>query len=127
VIVDFAGVADLKAEKIMLQIPIGLAKEIAKEYPDTLLTPYSGEDWVQYSCKDATKWGAVAAVAGHLGIDASEIAAFGDDFNDAEMIEKCGIGVAMGNAIDEVKAVADYITVSNDEDGVAVWLEENVL
>jgi hydroxymethylpyrimidine pyrophosphatase-like HAD family hydrolase len=43
------------------------------------------------------------------------------------MVAKSGIGVAVGNAIPEVKAAADYICASNDDDGVAKWLEENAL
>jgi hydroxymethylpyrimidine pyrophosphatase-like HAD family hydrolase len=50
--------------------------------------------------------------------------AFGDGQNDISMIETAGIGVAMDNATDEVKAVADSITLSNNDDGVAVFLEE---
>lgn len=52
------------------------------------------------------------------GIDQSEIMAFGDGENDIEMLKFAGIGVAMGNASDEVKAVADYITDSVDENGI---------
>jgi len=50
--------------------------------------------------------------------------AFGDGFNDLSMLEYAGIGIAMGNAVDEVKAIADFITVSNDEDGIAIALEQ---
>jgi hydroxymethylpyrimidine pyrophosphatase-like HAD family hydrolase len=52
------------------------------------------------------------------------VVAFGDDVNDVEMVAEAGLGVAMDNAVDAVKAVADRITLSNDEDGVAVVLEE---
>ncbi len=58
-----------------------------------------------------------------LGIDQSEIAAFGDAQNDRTMIEWAGMGVAMGNAVDEVKAVANYVTLTNNEDGIAAALE----
>ena len=47
---------------------------------------------------------------------------FGDDINDIELIKECGIGVAMGNAVANVKDVANYITSSNEEDGIAVFL-----
>ena len=60
---------------------------------------------------------------GVLGIEQSEVIAFGDAQNDKSMIEWSGIGVAMGNAVDEVKAVADYVTLSNNEDGIAAALE----
>ena len=57
----------------------------------------------------------------------SNIAAFGDDYNDVEMLRECGIGVAVANAIDEAKAAADYICGDCDDDGTARWLEEHVL
>jgi Cof subfamily protein (haloacid dehalogenase superfamily) len=77
--------------------------------------------------KDATKSKALAELARIWGIAQSEIVAFGDDLNDIDMLSYAGFGVAMGNALDEVKAVADYICDTNENDGVAKWLEENVL
>jgi hydroxymethylpyrimidine pyrophosphatase-like HAD family hydrolase len=56
-----------------------------------------------------------------------ETAAFGDDYNDKEMLRDCGVGIAVANAIEEVKAVADYICDSNENDGVAKWLDERIL
>ena len=53
--------------------------------------------------------------------------ASGDGFNDISMIKYAGVGVAMANAQEEVKAAADYITVSNDEDGVAKVIYEMIL
>ena len=53
--------------------------------------------------------------------------AFGDDKNDMEMLKICGIGVAVDNAISDVKAIANCVTLSNDENGVAEWLVKNVL
>ena len=59
-----------------------------------------------------------------LGIDASEVVSFGDGQNDKSMIEWAGTGVAMGNAVDEVKAVAQMVTANNNEDGIAVALDK---
>lgn len=56
-----------------------------------------------------------------------EVVAFGDDHNDFEIIRECGIGVAMGNAEDAIKEVADHITYSNEEDGVARFIAERIL
>ena len=53
--------------------------------------------------------------------------AFGDDYNDFEIIKECGVGVAMGNAEEAIKEVAEYITATNEEDGVAKFLEEKIL
>ena len=57
-------------------------------------------------------------MADYLGLNIDETMAFGDGGNDISIIKKAGIGVAMGNAGDNLKEVADYITTSVDEDGV---------
>lgn len=57
------------------------------------------------------------------GIKLSNVIAFGDDYADIDMLKLSGIGIAMGNAIKEVKEAADIIIGSNDEDGIAVYLE----
>ena len=62
-----------------------------------------------------------------FGISPEEAVYFGDDQDDAESMEFCGIGVAVENAIPEVKAVADEVTSDNDEDGVARWIEAHLL
>jgi Cof subfamily protein (haloacid dehalogenase superfamily) len=75
----------------------------------------------------ATKSAGAAELAERWGIARSEIAAFGDDLNDIDMLNYAGISVAVKNALDEVKAAAGYICDDCDNDGVAKWLEENVL
>lgn len=62
-----------------------------------------------------------------LGIQREEIMACGDGKNDIGMIENCGFGVAMGNAVEEVKAAADHVTLSNEEDGAAKAIEQFAL
>lgn len=59
-----------------------------------------------------------------LGMSMKEVIACGDGYNDISMVERAGLGVAMENAEPEVKEAADYITASNDEDGIAVLLED---
>jgi hypothetical protein len=59
-----------------------------------------------------------------LGIAPEEMMACGDAGNDLSMIKAAGIGVAMGNAMEEIKAVADYVTDTNDNDGVAKAIEK---
>lgn len=66
-------------------------------------------------------------VAELTGISLNDIVAFGDDKNDIDMLKICGTGVAVSNAIKEVLDIADEITSSNDEDGVAEWIEKNLL
>ena len=50
--------------------------------------------------------------------------AFGDDYNDVEMLTKCGIGVAVSNAIASAKAASNYVTADNNSDGVAFFIKE---
>ncbi len=71
-----------------------------------------------------SKAAGLAVVAQHYGLDLQEFMAFGDDTNDLEMIQEAGVGVAMDNAIPQLKAVANRITLSNNDDGVAVVVEE---
>ena len=59
-----------------------------------------------------------------IGIKQEEVIAVGDGYNDMGMIQYAGLGVAMANAEDEVKAAANYVTLSNEEDGVAVVVEK---
>jgi Cof subfamily protein (haloacid dehalogenase superfamily) len=73
------------------------------------------------------KANAAKLLAERLGIQPSEVLAIGDHRNDLELVTWAGIGVAMGNAAPELKAAADWITATNDEDGVAVALERFVL
>ena len=77
--------------------------------------------------EDAEKSKAVPALAEYWKILNSDIVAFGDDLSDFNLIKNCGVGVAMGNAIDKVKEVADCVCDTNDNDGVAKWLEKNLL
>lgn len=66
----------------------------------------------------------VELVARHIGIDIGQTMAFGDGGNDIAMLQRAGIGVAMGNALPGVKAEADYVTTSVDDDGVANALKQ---
>lgn len=62
-----------------------------------------------------------------FGIDIKDTIVFGDQMNDMSMFEVAGTGVAMANAVDPIKDVADYVTKSNDEDGIAYYLENFIL
>ena len=127
---DFSTLEE-DAEKIYIPLK-GFDVETETEFINSLLpnslwvTVCSINQLVQIMHKDATKAKATAALANIWGIDSSNIVAFGDDFNDVDMFDYAGVSVAMGNAIDQVKAVADYICDTNDNDGMAKWLEENV-
>ena len=76
---------------------------------------------------EATKGNALKHLAEQAGIKREEVAAIGDSLNDISMLEYAGTGVAVANAREEVKRVAQVITLSNLEDGVAHFIENNVL
>ncbi len=76
---------------------------------------------------DTGKGPALVRLAGLLGVSSDEIIAFGDEQNDLDMIEYAGIGVAMANGGEEIRRKADFVTLSNDEDGVAYALKKFAL
>jgi hydroxymethylpyrimidine pyrophosphatase-like HAD family hydrolase len=86
-----------------------------------------GEKWYMIQEKSAVKIHGVDAVAAHFGIALSQVIAFGDDQNDIDMLRACGTGVAVANAIDRAKAAADFVCDSNDDDGPAKWIKQNLL
>ena len=88
--------------------------------------PFSDIPWYKLSKKAATKEKAIEELCRHLNIESSQIAAFGDDFNDIGMLKLCGKGIAMENAIEEVKNAADQVCASNEKDGVAKWIKDNL-
>jgi len=125
---DFSSDYNNRYLKISLYATSQAAVErIASRYPMLDMLRYSGEDLYRFANRDALKWNAVKAIAAHYNVSTDEFIAFGDDINDLEMLANCGVGVAVKNAIDEAKAAAGYICGTNDEDGMARWLEEHIL
>lgn len=90
---------------------------------DRLIVSSSVTKNVEINHADANKGAALLSLAAHLNIDRRDVMAFGDGLNDDTMIRAAGIGVAMENAVDEIKGIADFITASNDDDGVAVTID----
>lgn len=99
---------------------------------ETLLTEdtyctVANENLVQIMNKKATKWNGVQMMLSAFGIESEDAVYFGDDNDDIEAMKNCGVGVAVANAIDAVKAVADVVVESNDEEGVAQYIEREIL
>ena len=103
------------------------AEAIVKACSNCSLLNFTGEKWRRYATGNSDKETALKTLVEHIGIDLSDVVAFGDDINDLGMLKLAGTAVAVSNAIDEVKAVADHITESNDQDGVAKFLERTIL
>ncbi|MGN7469128.1 Cof-type HAD-IIB family hydrolase [Brevibacillus sp. SAFN-007a] len=84
----------------------------------------SGERNLEILPEGVSKASGLAVLSEKLGIDPEEIVAVGDNYNDAEMLQYAGMGVAMGNAPDDVKRLARYVTTSNDQHGVAAVIRK---
>ncbi len=74
-----------------------------------------------------SKGSGLVQLAGHLGIGLDQVMAIGDGTNDLTLLEKAGFKVAMGNARDELKAAADYVTLSVEDSGVAAAIKRFIL
>lgn len=87
-------------------------------FPELLFST-SVKNNIEVNYRTAGKGNGLAALCRHLGLDLADTVAFGDSSNDTDMLLAAGCGVAMANALPEVKAAADAVTLSNDECGVA--------
>ena len=99
-------------------------EEMYAPFTQTLSGMFTADWYFEYTAPGIDKARALEGALPKLGIDASEVVSFGDGQNDKSMIEWAGTGVAMGNAVDEVKAVAQMVTANNNEDGIAVALNK---
>lgn len=125
---DFSSNLNYRYLKISLRsTDPTVVEKIASHYPMCDMLRYSNEDLYRFANRDAVKWNAVKSVAEYFNINTESFVAFGDDYNDLEMLRKCGIGVAVKNAIDKVRFASKYICETNDNDGVAKWIEEYAL
>lgn len=114
--------------KISVDCPnTAIIRQIAQSFPTLNMVKFRGEILHQFTNKDATKWNALSALAKHLHLSTNDFISFGDDQGDVEMLQNCGIGVAMQNAVPKAQAAANYICDTNDNDGVAKWIDEHVL
>ena len=73
---------------------------------------------VEVTANNVNKATAINSILDEWKLDKNEIIAFGDSNNDLEMLDYVGVGVAMGNASDNVKNQSDYVTLDNDSDGI---------
>ena len=103
------------------------ADELAHRLSDCDCIRFSDGFWYKFTKKNVTKENAIIKITEVCGFSIDSIIVFGDDYADIGMLELCGIGVAMGNAIDEVKERADIVIGSNDEDGIADFIENEIL
>lgn len=121
---------DMSIIKMMMIDEPDILDRAIQQLPETFTSKYttvkSTDFYYEILNKEANKGNAVAKLAAYLGIKQAEVMAIGDNENDLTMIEYAGIGVAMGNATANVKAAADIITATNDQDGVAEILLQHM-
>ncbi len=98
------------------------AKALADRFPDADYARFSDITWYKYTPRSANKEAAIQKVLEAAKIETDNIMSFGDDYTDIGMLQVSGIGVAMENAIPEVKTAADVVIGTNDEDGIAAFL-----
>ena len=114
---DTARMLGRETFQIITVMPTEKDAEVAAMLPHCRLPRWHPEfsDLVN---RENSKASGIEAILRHFGLERSECIAFGDGGNDIEMLEYCGIGVAMGNADEEVQRHADYVTTSVDEEGI---------
>lgn len=125
-IIDLSDFLDYEINKILIAgDPDYLQanyKEIMRPFDGKLNCMFTAPFYFEFTADGIDKAKALDAVFGPLGIDRDDAIAFGDGHNDMTMLQYCGTGIAMGNAVEDLKAIADEIGLSNDEDGIAKML-----
>lgn len=125
------NLAEIAGTEGALKILVHMDREdtlerVRKELTNDLYYTVAGGYLIQIMDKRATKCNGIQTMLQIAGITPEETAYFGDDQDDLEPIRLCGMGIAVSNAIEEVKAAADFICGSNDADGVAGFLEKMI-
>lgn len=122
---------DTTIVKVMFIDDPEIIEEVVKKIPESVSDKYtivrSAPFFLEFLNKSVNKGAGVAALAKRLNIRQEEVICIGDAGNDIHMIKYAGLGVAMGNAFPEVKKVANFITKTNEEDGVAHVINKFVL
>ena len=101
-----------------------IQKQIADFLPDSLTVVQTAAFYLEVIPKIINKGQGICDICKTLGISADEVVSFGDAENDIPMLRAAGMGIAMGNADEQVKAAADMVTLGNNDDGIAHALEK---
>lgn len=101
-------------------------QEMMEPFKDTLSCMFTGDFYFEFTAQGIDKGKALDTVLSPMGYRREEMIAFGDGHNDASMVNYAGIGVAMANAVDDLKGIADEVTLSHDEDGIAASLYKHM-
>ena len=112
--------------KILASHPHMPADQLVFRLPEDTYSTIADQSLIQIMSRGATKWNGICKMLAAYQIDRTQAVYFGDDNDDLEPIRCCGCGVAVSNALERVRASADDIALSNDEDGVARYLAERL-
>ncbi len=124
---DFRELQGAKADKVIIEADsLEKVKEFEGYLTDDLYIELSENTVGMIMNRQASKMRAILLLAEKYGISPDEIVAFGDDHNDREMLIGCGKGIAVSNAHDVIRECADEICDSNEEDGVARWINNHL-
>lgn len=112
--------------KLLVKLPIFTYEAVAREYEDIKAIPVGSvglfESWIEIIHRQAGKAQAAEWICSYYGLTMGDVLSFGDAQQDQELLSLAGVGVAMGNSCEETKCFADYITESNEEDGIYKFL-----
>ncbi len=127
-IVDLEEMKFEKAYKVIVCSKSPIKKELLESLPTSCKGIITDEGTLcQIMNIESSKWMSIKSITEKIGIKAENVIAFGDDYNDFDMIKNAGIGVAMGNAENSIKQIASIVTDTNDNDGVAKYIEKGIL
>lgn len=116
---------DMKSNEEVLSLYEKLKQDISTVNFLVMQDSYNDRKWIEAIPKGISKYNSIQKLAKHLNIYNEDIIAFGDGFNDMDMLEKCGYGVALKNALPEVQKVANDVTKYDyNDDGVIRYLKE---
>lgn len=128
---NFAEYVDFPVVKCLIsgdpQILVKIEEELKQKYHQYLNIFRSEPFFLEIMPKGIDKAHSLLKLLSSIGITEEEMICCGDGFNDISMIEVAGLGVAMENAQDKVKEAADYITLSNDDDGILHVINKFIL
>ncbi len=127
-VVDLEEMEFEKAYKVIICSKIPIKQELLEILPTTCKGIITDDGTLcQIMNCESSKWMSIKSIIEKIGVKTENVIAFGDDYNDFDMIKNAGIGVAMGNAEESIKKIASIVTDTNNNDGVAKYIEKNVL
>lgn len=125
--IGFEALPDTPADKIVIHAGSEEFSMVQPLLPEDCYAQLCENRLILIMHKSAAKWNAIKHIAQRCQIPIADVAAFGDDYNDVEMLQNCGTGIAVANGLKEARTAADFLCESNENDGPARWINEHVL